>query len=185
MKNETDSRFVECEALLSSCPSVKQAVARLKRAQQDVAWDHMASLPLQGKSVGVIESAIEKKNVSLWSTTISGLSGTIFNFGHKALLQILPTASNLHQWKKIQDPQCMLCAKGFPQTNKHVLSNCSSNIALQRYTERHNAILQHIVQWLKSVIHPSQRLFADLVFNNSSINSTNELFTNLRPDIAI
>ena len=138
---------------------------------------------MQGRAAETIDSAINKQDITLWSEVIERAISTVYNFAHKAFLQVLPTASNLHQWKKLKDPQCTLCKKGLPQTNKHVLSNCSSPAALQRYTERHNAILQHVVRWLKSVTSASQKVFTDI--GDEHNNSTKYLFHTYRPDIAI
>jgi hypothetical protein len=114
---------------------------------------------------------------------VERLNGTIFNFAHKALLQVLPTASNLARRRKTDDPNCPLCKKCCPQTNKHVLANCSAPAALQSYTTRHNEILQIIVMWLQTVIPSPQEIFADL--GEGQYKPTHGLFTSARPDIAI
>ena len=49
----------------------------------------------------------------------------------------IPTASNLHRWKRSYNSYCSLCNKGIRQTNKHVLSHCLPPSALNRYTKRH------------------------------------------------
>src|SRR6218665_3630624 len=72
----------------------------------------------------------------------------VYNFERKALQQQLPTAANLARWKKTSDASCQLRNSGKPQTNKHVLSNCSSPAALERYKSRHNGILETMGDWL-------------------------------------
>src|SRR6218665_1515331 len=72
--------------------------------------------------------------------------------------QRLPTAANLAFWKKTPDTSCQLCNSGKPQTNKHVLSNCSWLAALERYKRRHNGILETLADWLDSVISSSQSI---------------------------
>ena len=69
------------------------------------------------------------------------------------------------------------------QTNKHVLSNCSSVTALHRYTVRHNDILSLLVFWIKSCISPNQSLYADLA--DANVLPVCDLFCNCRPDLAI
>jgi hypothetical protein len=96
---------------------------------------------------------------------------------------VLPTAANLNRWKITSDPNCLLCKTNLPQTNKHVLANCPSPIALNRYTERHDEILQILYLWIQSVISPDQQVLVDL--KNENNMSTNILFNNLRPDLAI
>ena len=48
---------------------------------------------------------------------------------------------HLKRWNRIQEASFVLCAYGKPQTNKHVLSNYGSLVALHRYTDRHNNVL--------------------------------------------
>ena len=77
----------------------------------------------------------------------------------------------------------MLRASGKPQTNKHVLSNCGSLVALHRSTERHNKVLTLLINWLKSVVAQNQTIYADL--SEANILPVADLFKNYRPDIAI
>ena len=108
--------------------------------------------------------------------------GTVFNFARKALLQVLPTASNLVRWGRTQDPNCSLCKKQVPQTNKHVMSNYFAPPALSRYKERHDKVLTLIVSWLRSVASPDQKVYYDLDNNDLQVC---DLFIGRRPDIAI
>ena len=112
------------------------------------------------------------------------LPESIFQFTRKSLLQLLPTASNLHRWKRTDNPLCTLCNKGVHQTNKHVLSNCSSISALSRYTKRHNDILSILVQWMNKQNMQNTNLYSDLddIENNRIV----EVFQpNVRPDLVI
>jgi len=113
------------------------------------------------------------------------MSAVLHNFCTKAMLQVLPTASNLVRWKRITDPSCPLCASNIPQTNKHVLSNCGSARALNRYTIRHNDVLKLIVFWLRSVLSNNKTAYADL--NDATLRSLPvcDLFVGCRPDIAV
>src|SRR6218665_398654 len=86
----------------------------------------------------------------------------VYNFERKALQQQLPTAANLARWKKTSDSSCQLCNSGKPQTNKHVLSNCSSLAALERYKRRHNGILETLADWLASALSSSKSLFVEI-----------------------
>jgi hypothetical protein len=126
---------------------------------------------------------ISKANIGLWSKVVESLPASKLIFTRKALSQILPTASNLVRWKRNTDPLCHQCSAGLPQTNKHVLSNCSSEVALKRYTKRHDDILLIIIGWLKSVLPSNHKLFADLT--STHCLPICDIFTNVRPDIAI
>ena len=77
--------------------------------------------------------------------------------------------------------KCPLCDER--QTNKHVLSNCGSSNALDRYTDRHNMILTIIVEWLKCNLPADLDLYCDLHMAGS--RQVSDLFLGLRPDIAV
>ena len=101
----------------------------------------------------------------------------MFCFVRKSLQQQLPTLANLLRWGKALSASCPLCNQ--LQTNKHVLSNCSSISALHRYKLRHDAILLIICNWIKSVSAVS--IYADI----PGFEPLSVLFQSLRPDIAI
>ena len=74
------------------------------------------------------------------------------------------------------------CRKSIPQTNKHLLSNCSS--LLERYTIRHNAILEKLAQWIDTHKSASQCLLVDLP--SSRFSTLERVFqSSVRPDIVI
>lgn len=88
------------------------------------------------------------------------------------------------RWKRALDPSCPLCAKGRSQTNKHVLSNCDSPIALERYTGRHNKVLLELATWVLRAKAQKQSLFVDLI--NTDFGSIGDIFnSSCRPDLAI
>ena len=93
----------------------------------------------------------------------------------------MPTAINLVKWGRIKDPLCPLCQKA--QTNKHVLSNCSSKVALDRYKQRHDHALSILTDWFATVLKPGNVLHVDL--DDSKHRPITEIFTSLRPDIVI
>jgi len=107
------------------------------------------------------------------------LPGYLFNFVIKALQSQLPTLANLTRWGKSLTNKCPSCEQ--PQTNKHVLSNCSSPDALGRYTNRHDKILEIIASWFNSKIESGFEIFVDLP--NSKFRQTADLFIGFRPDI--
>ena len=180
---ETMFKNVEFDSIRAAYSTIKAAINSLKNKNQEAAWCHLSSLTIQGESVSEIAKEINSADIHRWSKVVENCPTTISNFAHKALLQVLPTAANLYRWKKVTDPQCPLCKNGTKQTNKHVFSNCSSRTALQRYTVRHNEVLNMLTNWLKSVLATAQTLHADI--ENGTIKSTSDLFSQLRPDIAI
>ena len=69
-----------------------------------------------------------------------------------------------------------------PQTNKHLLSNCES--LLERYSERHNKILEKIARWIDSNKSSDQCLAVDLPF--PAFHNTDSVFKqSIRPDIIL
>ena len=106
------------------------------------------------------------------------------NFARKALLQQLPTASNLFQWKKIDNPNCCLGKSSEEQSNKHVLSQRAAKISLSRYTSRHDSILNIFAAWLKSVKHQDTSLFVDV--SSVGYSSIDHVFEPVcRPDLVL
>ena len=142
--------------------NVQSAMKNLKSRQMNQVKDHLFSLSLQGTSVKTVLENIHRTKISLWSEVLNSLPQCMYNFARKALLQQLPTASNLFQWKKIDSPNCCLCKSCEAQSNKHVLSHCAAKISLSRYTSRHDSILNILAAWLKSVKLQDTSLFVDV-----------------------
>ena len=163
--------------------TVDTAKKSLKSDYVKTAAQHILNLQLQGQSFKEIHRMITKPNISIWSKAMESISATKLIFARKALSQVLPTAANLVRWKRSTDPICHQYTSGLPQTNKHVLSNCSSDIALRRYTKRHDDILTILMSWIKSELPVTSLLYADLPC--SDCLSISDLFVNCRPDIAV
>ena len=89
------------------------------------AENHFFSLEVQGASMQLISENICKANILLWNTALNNLPQALFRFARKAMLQVLPTNSNLAKWNHSIDSGCGLCSAP-RQTNKHVLSNSSA-----------------------------------------------------------
>jgi hypothetical protein len=190
--HDNDLRVIAYESAKSNCrideyiaanDTVSNAKKALKVEYVKGASQHIIDLQCQGQSFKAISKMIPKSNIAIWSKVMESISATRLIFARKALSQVLPTASNLVRWKRSTDPICHQCTSGVPQTNKHVLSNCSSEAALLRYTKRHNDILLILATWIKSALPSTSSLYADL----SCFSSLNiyDLFVNCRPDIAV
>ena len=143
---------------------------------------HIRSLVCQGELARCVSENISKSGVEQWSRSLESLPDYLFRFVRKAFQQQLPTASNLKRWNRIDDPSCALCRKSIPQTNKHVLSNCSA--ALNRYSDRHNKILVMIADWIRMHKRTNQRLLVDLP--SANFDPIDVAFQScVRPDIVI
>ena len=180
---ETTLQNVVIDSFINANPTnCASATAALKNTRKNEDLTHVQSLVLQGAMItAVSESAIGKGAIKRWSAQISKLPAPLFKFVRKAIVQQLATSTNLVRWGKTHNPLCPLCLK--PQTNKHVLSNCSAMISLERYKTRHDRILKIIADWIADSLKPGQTLHADL--NSSQYKSVRDVFQTLRPDIAI
>jgi hypothetical protein len=174
--NETNLENVDPDSLLLSAPFNK-AKTVLINSQQKEAENHLLGLPYQGKAIKVLLDCVSPKLINDWSKLVEKLPGFLFNFVYKALQSQLPTFANLVRWGKSVSNQCPIC--GQPQTNKHVLSNCSNPDALSRYSNRHDKVLSCIANWFSSKINNEFEMFVDL----PNFKQCSDLFVAFRPDI--
>ena len=123
------------------------------------ALEHISNLIVQGGAFSSINSELNSREIGRWSRLTTSLPDFSFKFVRKAIQQQLATAANMVKWGRATSNLCSLCNQ--IQTNKHVLSNCSSPGLLSRYTKRHNEILAILVEHLSSIL-TSHSVFADL-----------------------
>ena len=178
--NSTSSKNVNLDFIANNNNSKEEACRALKLAHQSKISKRLSSFKIQGRILSAIESFDDRAKLK-WSSIVNFLPEHLYRFVRKALLQQLATASNLHRWGKTQSPKCRLC--GAIQTNKHVLSNCSSPSMLEKYKKRHDAILDILIKGLDPLLDKNSAIYADLPL--SSARQISELFISLRPDIAI
>ena len=139
-----------------------------------------ALLELQGVVSKIITENISDANINLWNKITVSLSQSLFLFCRKALLQVLQTESNLHRWKKSENPYCRLCNK--IQSNLHVLSKCASTPSLERYKSRHDNILKLLSDWIYLSKPSASSLFGDL--HDSSLDPIERVFLpSVRPEL--
>ena len=179
----THHKHIEIDSLMAN-RTLDESLKEHKLQGQHKSKSHVESLISQGIISNSIDGVISNKLIQEWSNATWALPECIFQFTRKSLLQLLPTAANLHRWKRSDNPSCSLCQRGIRQTNKHVLSNCSSPSALTRYTKRHDAILSIIVQWIQSQNPKNSTIHADI--DDADLNPIVEVFQpNVRPDLVI
>ena len=176
---ETVQENVVIDSIIQKATGIKAAKKKLVIQQKEHALSHVQSLVLQGASVAVITQIIPSARIGLWTKILKTLPSVIFCFVRKSLMQQLPTMSCLKRWGKQQSGACPLCHQ--EQTNKHVLSNCSSPSALQRYKLRHDAVLYWICNWIKPTLGKDVKLHADIM----GFEPLSDLFRDVRPDIAV
>ena len=113
--------------------------------------------------------------------SVDQLPGYAYNFVRKAIQSKLPTLDNLHRWGRAPSNLCPMCNK--IQSNKHVLSNCSSSGSLNGYTARHNRVLKFLTDWISPKLMPGTEIYCDL--DLAGLKQVSDIFVNVRPDIAI
>ena len=103
----------------------------------------------------------------------------------------LPTAMNLRRWNIQCHAKCVLCDSSRP-TTAHVLGGCPVALSQERYTYRHDLVIQSLVDsFIRVYIDlPYIRVYADLpnLRASESPPSTlppNVIVTPFRPDIVI
>ena len=113
--------------------SKEEACRALKLAHRSKISKRLSSFNIQGRILSAIESFDDSAKLK-WSSIVNSLPEHLYRFVRKALLQQLATASYLYRWGKTQSPSCRDCRLcGAIQSNKHVLSNCSSPSMLEKY----------------------------------------------------
>lgn len=180
--HETSTKNINIDVHLGGeTMDLKTSKKSLKLKFETAALDHVKTLSVQGVLVNCIIENLSPSQISKWVKEVELLSATLFCFIRKALQQQLATAANLHRWGKITDGLCALCRH--PQTNKHVLNNCSAPAALERYKIRHDAILRILCNWLLKNIPSTAILHADILADN--LKPIDDIFNRLRPDIVV
>ena len=180
--SESSHRHIVVDSFLNEDLSANSALINLQEQQKLAAQTHFYSLNTQGLIVKSVTETISRRNIVDWSSLLETMPRYIFCFTRKAILQQLPTASNLHKWKKTDNPVCTLCNMNKVQSNKHVLSNCSA--ALERYTQRHDNVLSILANWIWTVKSDDQEMFVDLP--SDKWDSIDRVFQpTCRPDIVV
>ena len=160
---ETSYKNVPIDAFLLNT-SFLDARRNLTNDSTSRSLAHVNSLEIQGTLVSSINSCLSSQEISRWSKYTLTLLESSFKFVRKALQQQLATAANMKRWGRSAANLCTLCSA--VQTNKHVLSNCSSPSTLHRYSNRHNSILTILAEYFKSVLPSTHSLFVDLPTEN-------------------
>ena len=75
-------------------------------------------------------------------------STLILSFLLLSIYDMLPSPTNLYQWKLIDDPACPLC--GSPGSLKHIMSACPTALAQGRYRWRHDQVLSEVAHVLET-----------------------------------
>ena len=113
--------------------------------------------------------------ISIWSEAQSHLPKNIYNFTIHHMNNSLPTRKNMERWGLSQCPDCSFCFN--PLSLYHVVAGCQQY--LDRFTWKHDSILNFIANSLQPVISVHSSLYAD---GNSFLNPSIITGENYRPD---
>ena len=150
----------------------ERAKSRVEEVDTDARLYHSTSLSRQN-----LPLRDDSRAPQLWSATIFTLTEQVLRFALNSLTDTLPHNANLHLWKRITTPVCILCVER--QTLLHVLNACPYALNRKRYNDRHDAILTRIRQ-----LSPSQSITADLP-NQPYSFPQHVVCTDSRPDIVV
>ena len=111
---------------------------------------------------------------SIWSEAQSHLPKNIYNFTIRYINNSLPTRKNTARWGLSQS--CSFCLN--PESLLHVVAGCQQY--LDRFTLRHDIILNFIAKSLQPVINVHSSLYADV---NGFLNPSIITGENYLPDL--
>ena len=179
--HDTTNLNANADRIVGGNETIYGATRDLESSFKASAENHFFSLEVQGASTKAITENICRNNISIWNQVMDNLPQALFRFVRKALLQVLPTNSNLAEWKSSTSSSCGLCG-GAKQTNKHVLSNCSAS--LERFKIRHNNMLLAIANWIHGVKSQSSTLCVDI--DSNIFQPIDKVFQyTIRPDLVL
>ena len=160
--------------------NIRKAVRdRTRVADQEQLLEHAKSLKVQGNMLSLV--AQEKVDV-LWKSTMFQLKSGTLKFMINASIDTLPTPANLKRWKYSSSDKCKLC--GNRGTTNHYLNCCKVMLNTDRYTWRHNNIVNFIV----NNVEKRFKVYSDLQGWEAPGGGTIPpalCVTNLKPDIVI
>ena len=150
--------------------------------------EHLQTLSVQSKFA---DSAELETPCRTWHRLLSSLHPGQLSFLLRAASDTLPTTMNLLRWNIQCSAKCTLCDSSCP-TTAHVLSGCPAALSQDRYTYRHDLVLQSLVNYFIKIFTnlPFIRVSADLPNLRASESPlstipTGVMVTPFRPDIII
>ena len=135
--------------------STKEVLKDFRSNQEDKLQHHLTS---QGFFFSnVIKYSLSSVN-SIWSEAQSHLPKNIYNFTIRYINNSLPTRKDMARWGLSQSPDCSFCLN--PESLLHVVAGCQQY--LDRFTWRHDSILNFIAKSLKAIINVHCSHYADV-----------------------
>ena len=157
----------------------KQVKEATRQKEQEKQVEHAETLQVQGH---LLTLAAKEKQDLLWKSSMFQLKSGTLKFMMNASIDTLPTPANLRRWKYTTSDKCKLC--GNKGTTNHILNCCKTMLDTDRYTWRHNNLVNFIV----TNVDKNLTVFSDLPGMEAPGGGTipPELcVTRLKPDIVI
>ena len=139
--------------------------------------NNLMDLPQQGEMVRCFAG----NSAAVWANCLKNLPPEPMRFVLNAVVDTLPTNSNLHKWKKRPSSTCPLCQDS-RQSLVHALNNCPKATALRRYSARHDDVLRILAVFVRCYLPPTFQVTVDLPDHHYSFPQ-DIAPTTLRPDI--
>ena len=155
--------------------STKDVLKDFRSSQEDKLQHNLIS---QGFFFTCVDKYSLKSINSIWSTVQSKLPKNIFNFTVRYINNTLPTRKNMFRWSISQSPDCSFCLN--PESLLHVVAGCQHY--LDRFTWRHDSVVNFIASSLQPIINNCSSLYADVNGYPSPSVITGDSY---RPDLLV
>ena len=126
----------------------------LKEVRKTAAGNLTSKLNTQGAVIHYVWSEVLQSSKNAWFAVQRNLSRNLHNFTVRYLNNTLPHLSNMFTWGLAETKLCPLCNN--IQSLLHVVAGCA--VSLDRYTWRHDSVLNYIATFLKRF---ARELYAD------------------------
>ena len=152
-------------SLRHQMPKLKEAVRQEVQLNYLEKWNSkVKDLVVQGDFLNLLIS--EQSNVS-WKSLIYGVPKGVMEFAMRSSTNTLATPDNLKRWKIARSDVCKMCQKPNSPPHKatlfHILNHCNSYLGeSERFTWRHNSVLNYITQAIKDNKPENIQIYADL-----------------------
>jgi hypothetical protein len=162
----------------------KAAAAHFRALDDQARLEHVKGLIVQGKAFKVLGELTSHD--ADWSQQLAQLPPSLFKWGVRALLDVLPTGSNLFRWNKRGNKSCPHCHER-TDTLLHQLNNCEPMLRAGKYTWRHNSVLQYLAALVSPLLCNGFELFVDLPRHSRSYADfpADIVVTLMKPDILV
>jgi len=155
--------------------NTKEVLKAIQNEHEDLLKNHLIS---QGSFFfNVVETSLSSVN-SVWSSAQRNLPKNISNFTIRYVNNSLPTRKNLVKWGMSPSSNGSICL--LPEALLHVVSGCKAYLEQDRYTWRHDSILNFLAMTFQSVLHSTIYVNLSDFISLSAITGDS-----LRPDLLL